>query len=210
MDNIKSIIAKNITDLRRAKGLTQLELAEQLNYSDKAVSKWERAESLPDVSVLIEIADLFDVPLDYLVRAEHPAEEAQRPEESAASDLHSPQYRKESISGVSVLLVWLIAVLSFVIITLSVKEAHYQWLAFIYAIPVSAIVWLVFNSIWFNPRLNYPIVSLLMWSVLLSIQLSLLPFGINIWLIYLLGIPGQIIIILWALIKKPQQDALPG
>lgn len=39
MNNIKSIIAKNITDLRRAKGLTQLELAEQLNYSDKAVSK---------------------------------------------------------------------------------------------------------------------------------------------------------------------------
>ena len=48
MNNIKSIIAQNITDLRRAKGLTQLELAEQLNYSDKAVSKWERAESMPD------------------------------------------------------------------------------------------------------------------------------------------------------------------
>ena len=70
MNNIKSIIAQNITDLRRAKGLTQLELAEQLNYSDKAVSKWERAESMPDVSVVVEIADLFDVPLD--ISAEYP------------------------------------------------------------------------------------------------------------------------------------------
>ncbi len=204
MNNIKSIIAQNITDLRRAKGLTQLELAEQLNYSDKAVSKWERAESMPDVSVLVDIADLFDVPLDYLVRAEHPPKEIP-PSEKALSPDEAP-YRKEYISGVSILLVWLIAVLVFVIITLSAKDAHSQWLSFIYAIPVSAIVWLVFNSIWFNPRLNYFIVSLLMWSVFLSIQLTLFSLGINAWLIYLLGIPGQIIIILWALIKKPRKQ----
>ena len=82
MNNIKSIIAQHITDLRRAKGLTQLELAEQLNYSDKAVSKWERADSMPDVSVLVAIADLFDVPLDYLVRAEHPKKEIQPSEDA--------------------------------------------------------------------------------------------------------------------------------
>ena len=204
MNNIKSIIAQNITDLRRAKGLTQLELAEQLNYSDKAVSKWERAESMPDVSVLVEIADLFDVPLDYLVRAEHPQKEMQ-PSEEVSPDETSSQYRKEYIGGVSILLVWLIAVLVFVIITLSAKGAHCQWLSFIYAIPVSAIVWLVFNSIWFNPRLNYFIVSLLMWSVFLSIQLTLFSIGIHAGLIYLLGIPGQIIIVLWALIKKPRK-----
>lgn len=210
MNNIKSIIAQNITDLRRAKGLTQLELAEQLNYSDKAVSKWERAESMPDVSVLVEIADLFDVPLDYLVRAEHPQKEIQPSENALSSNEASSPYRKEYISGVSILLVWFIAVLVFVLISLSAKDAHSQWLSFIYAIPVSAIVWLVFNSIWFNPRLNYFIVSLLMWSFFLSIQLTLFSLGINAWLIYLLGIPGQIIIILWALIKKPRkQEELP-
>ena len=206
MNNIKSIIAQNITDLRRAKGLTQLELAEQLNYSDKAVSKWERAESMPDVSVLVDIADLFDVPLDYLVRAEHPQKEIPPSEDALSSNEVSSPYRKEYISGVSILLVWLIAVLVFVLISLSAKDAHSEWLSFIYAIPVSAIVWLVFNSIWFNPRLNYFIVSLLMWSFFLSIQLTLFSLGINAWLIYLLGIPGQIIIILWALIKKPRKE----
>ncbi len=201
MNNIKSIIAQNITDLRRAKGLTQLELAEQLNYSDKAVSKWERAESMPDVSVLVEIADLFDVPLDYLVRAEHPKKEIQPSEEALAAP-----YRKGYISGISILLVWLIAVLVYVLISFFAKDAHSQWLSFIYAIPVSAIVWLVFNSIWFNPRRNYFIVSLLMWSLFLSIQLTLLSLNIKAGLIYLLGIPGQIIIILWALIKKPRKQ----
>ena len=150
MNNIKSIIAQNITDLRRAKGMTQLELAEQLNYSDKAVSKWERAESMPDVSVLVEIADLFEVPLDYLVRAEHPQKEIQPSEEAL-----SATYRKGYISGISILLVWLIVVLVYILISFFAKDAHSQWLSFVYAIPVSAIVWLVFNSIWFNPRLNY-------------------------------------------------------
>ena len=201
MNNIKLIIAQNITDLRRAKGLTQLELAEQLNYSDKAVSKWERAESMPDVSVLVEIADLFEVPLDYLVRAEHPKKEIQPSEEALAAP-----YRKGYISGISILLVWLIAVLVYVLISFFAKDAHSQWLSFIYAIPVSAIVWLVFNSIWFNPRRNYFIVSLLMWSLFLSIQLTLLSLNIKAGLIYLLGIPGQIIIILWALIKKPRKQ----
>ena len=71
MSEIKPIIAKNIASLRTSAGLTQLELAEKLNYSDKAVSKWERGESTPDVAVLTHIADLFGVPLDYLVREDH-------------------------------------------------------------------------------------------------------------------------------------------
>ena len=43
------VIAKNISDLRRAKGMTQLDLAERIHYSDKTVSKWERAEAIPDM-----------------------------------------------------------------------------------------------------------------------------------------------------------------
>ena len=64
----KSIIANNIIELRKSKKWTQIELAEKLNYSDKAISKWERAESLPDVTVLQQIAALFSVSVDYLDR----------------------------------------------------------------------------------------------------------------------------------------------
>ena len=72
MDDLKLIVAANITDLRKKNNITQAELAQRLNYTDKAVSKWERGESLPDVAVLKQIADIFSVKIDYLVTAEHP------------------------------------------------------------------------------------------------------------------------------------------
>ena len=71
MEDIRHIVAKNIAELRLLNNMTQMELAEKLNYSDKTISKWERADSSPDISVLVEIADLFGVTLDYLVTAEH-------------------------------------------------------------------------------------------------------------------------------------------
>ena len=61
MTDLKPIFAENLAVLRKKKGWTQLELAERLNYSDKAVSKWERGESLPDVTILKQIADLFEL-----------------------------------------------------------------------------------------------------------------------------------------------------
>ena len=67
MVDLREIIAKNICDLRIGAGMTQSNLAAVLNYSDKAVSKWERAESIPDIEVLKEIADLFGVSVDYLL-----------------------------------------------------------------------------------------------------------------------------------------------
>lgn len=68
MEDLKAVIAKNITELRKENKLTQLELAEKLNYSDKSVSKWERGESIPDVIVLKELADLFGVSVDYMLK----------------------------------------------------------------------------------------------------------------------------------------------
>lgn len=195
MDDFKLIVAKNITDLRRASGKTQLELAEQLNYSDKAVSKWERGESLPDVAVLKQIADLFHVTIDYLVSEEH-SKEAQRIV-YAGRDLRN----RHIIMGISILLVLLAATLIFVVLNLVYGNAVRHWLCFAYAVPGSIIVWLVFCSIWFNPRHNFLIVSLLMWTVLICIHLSLLLLGFNVWLIYLLGLPGQAIILLWSGLK---------
>ena len=102
----------------------------------------------------------------------------------------------------SIILVWLVATLAFVLANIFIRNTFFHWLAFVYAIPVSAIVWLVFNSLWFNKRRNYFIISLLMWSSLLSIVISLLPLGKRMLLILILGIPGQIIIYMWSGLKK--------
>ncbi len=197
MKDLKSIIAENIVTLRISRRMTQLELAERLNYSDKAVSKWERGESLPDVTVLKEVADIFSVSLDYLVSVEHPAPEPA----PSPIDLRQRARNRAFITGMCVLLGWLVATLAFVVTHIASAQGG-DWLAFLYAVPVSIIIWLVFNSVWFDRRRNFLIVSLLVWSVLLSIYLSLLVFGgYNVWLIFALGIPGQIIIILWSRLK---------
>lgn len=98
----------------------------------------------------------------------------------------------------SVLLVWFVAVLAFAATDIFFRNVSRHWLILVYAVPVSMIVWLVFNSVWFNRRRNYLIISLLMWSLLAAVHVTVLTFNYNIWLIYTPGIPGQIIIFLWS------------
>ncbi len=196
MNDIKTIVAHNIAELRKAANMTQLELAEKLNYSDKAVSKWEHGDSIPDVTVLLEIADLFGVTLDFLVRTAH------TPDEIKKRFVKPRKYSRRAIMLLSILCVWFLAVLSFILVSLIWSSAQHVWLAFIYAIPVSAVVWLVLNSVWFNRKVNYLIISLLMWTAILSIHLSFLLAGHNTGLIYIIGVPSQLIILVWSFLKK--------
>ena len=135
-------------------------------------------------------ADLFGVPLDALVRGET---------KTYAKDAPAALFRKSrvAITALSLSLVWLFAVAAFILLGFmpSIKG---EWLAFVAAAPISAIVWLVLNSVWFNRRINYLIISLLVWSLLAAAHLILLVLGYNLWQIYLLGIPGQVIILIWS------------
>lgn len=201
MNDIKSIVAKNISELRQSHHMTQLELAEKINYSDKAISKWERAESSPDISVLVDIADVFGVTVDYLIKAEH----AQMP--VIESDTPKRQYNRKPIAYIAESGAWLAAIVAFIITTLIVKEMTFQFLYFVYALPVVLIVKLVFNSIWFNPRNNYCIISVLMWSILAAVHITCLYLGIDVTLIYLLGVAGQIVVVMWSFICKPKGKA---
>ena len=194
MQDIKSIIARNISTLRNEEGITQLELAERLNYSDKAVSKWERGESIPDVTVLIEIANMFGVTLDYLVQSEHPKETKKL---KNLRIIHNHAF----ITGISMVLVWLIAAIIYVVIDATAINTNILWLAFVYASPVTLIIWLIFNSIWFNKHRNFLIITLLLWATLASIYISFLVFGRNLWLIFTLGVPAQFIILMWSKIR---------
>ena len=198
MEDIKGIIAKNISELRQLNNMTQLELAEKLNYSDKAVSKWERAESSPDISVLVEIAKMFGVSLDYLVNDEH--------KEQAVFDgkIEGAKYNRKAIAYISESTGWVVAIFAFIITTLIIGKVTFQFLYFVYALSVVLVVKLVFNSVWFNPRRNYFIISLLMWSILVSVHITFLYFNVNVALIYLLGVAGQFVIILWSFIRNPK------
>ena len=195
MEDIKAIIAQNIIRLRKRANMTQAELADKLSYTDKAVSKWERGESIPDVIVLKQLADLFQVKLDDLVTEFDDTKIVKQPNTSFKIRNHG------FITGMCILLVWLIATLLFIIFEATI-HTPIQWLPFIYAMPVTMAIWLIFNSIWFNRRRNFLIISLLMWSVLGALYVNLWMAGFNVWLLFALGIPGQIIILMWSGIRK--------
>ena len=201
MEDLKAVIAKNITELRKENKLTQLELAEKLNYSDKAVSKWERGESMPDVLTLVQLAELFDVTVDELLRDPNeipantggPIEHAM---EVAVEKTLKRKANKRVILGLSSLLVWFVALLVFVIV--SSLDIPRSWIAFLYAIPADAIVQLSLRSAWRDFRWNKTLISILMWGGLLSLYASLKLFvHVDIWKLFLLGIPGQLAVLRW-------------
>lgn len=196
MEDVKPIIAKNITALRQANKMTQIELAEKLNYSDKAVSKWERGESVPDIGVLKAIADMFGVTVDYLLQEEH--SQPKQEEAPAVKSKRAPVV----ITMLSILLLWMLATLVFVILNAVNPQTDMRWWPVMCAVPLTFVIWLVFNSIWFNKRRNYLIISLLMWSTLASIILTVLALGRFTWQLVLLGIPGQIIIYVWSRFQR--------
>ena len=204
-DSLKSIIAANISDLRKKSGMTQQDLAARLNYTDKAISKWERGESIPDVLVLKQIADMHGVTVDYLLTDVHEEQEPIAVEEPVDEALKKRQSLRTRgfVTGMSVLLVWIAAMVLFIVFDTASLDYRSNWVVFACAVPASFIVWLVMNSIWFNRRRNYLIISLLMWSVLGLIYIPILLFANrNLWLIFLLGIPGQAIIIMWSRLKQ--------
>lgn len=196
MEELKFIIARNISQLRKLNSITQAELADKLNYSDKAISKWERGESIPDVAVLKKVADMFDVTVDYLITKDHTEYNKHH------RNVSKRRYKNRvAITLMSIVLALGVALCAFVLITMVAGEIKLTWTAFIVAVPVMCIVWLVFNTLWFNNRLNYLIITIIMWSILSIIFVFTFEAAHSSWLIFLLGIPGQLIIFLWSRIR---------
>lgn len=195
MDNIKESIAENISTYRKQAKLTQVELAEKLNYSDKAVSKWERGEAIPDIIILKQIADLFGITVDDLIK---------KPKQSKSNKFFQiPAILKNKrllITILSVILVWLVATILFVMFSIFAKNVYPIWIVFILALPVSAIVLTVFSSLWGNNITTFITVTILIWTTCLSIYLVFS--SPKIWLIFLIAIPLQILAALWFLVWK--------
>lgn len=201
MDDLKSVVAKNLAFLRKEAGLTQAELAARINYSDKAVSKWERGEGIPDLVVLYQLSRMFGVSLEWFV-GEGDKEKIPPPVSKSSGK------NRGIITALSVSLVWLVATMIFVIFGICASAIGLFWLSFVYAVPVTFIVLLVFNSVWGNTRLNYLYISCLVWTILVSIYVTLavLDFTSYIWLIFILAVPAQAIIILWSGLEKTKKN----
>lgn len=200
MESISEIngkIANNLTYYRKAAGFTQAELAEKINYSDKSVSKWESGNGVPDVYILLQLTELFGITLNDLVCGETPEK--------------APKKRAQGMHLLIMLLssgiVWLVATCVFVGLLL-LKPGGAWWISFVYAVMANAIVLLVLSGIWKYRFLNFVSVSALVWTSITCFYLTWRNIAVGIgssyeglWCIFLLGIPLQILEVLWAFFR---------
>lgn len=201
MNNVNEIIGKNLLNLRKQAKLTQMELAEKFNYSDKSISKWENGESLPSVDVLFELAKFYGVSLNDLVDENFNLQE-QKVNIKTKEKKPKAYSSHLMITLLSASAVWLIATVIYVMLMIFTKQGIGT--IFLWAVPATCIVLIVFNSIWGHFKYLFPVLSVMLWSTLACLHVQILPIS-NIWPIYLLGIPLQVLIILWAaLVKRPK------
>ena len=192
MEDLKDVIAKKLVELRTQAKLTQLQLAEKLNYSDKAVSKWERGEAIPDIRVLTKIAEIYGVTLDDIVKEEN---------------VTTPVQSKKHINGkhifitvLAAVLVWFIATGIFIIFYFIDPTEKYSYLVFVVAPLPTSIVLLVFSTLWGNRLTNAIASSLVVWSCAIIFHIFVETFApefIKIHFIYIVAAVLEVLIILW-------------
>ncbi|MGN1373118.1 MAG: helix-turn-helix domain-containing protein [Candidatus Coproplasma sp.] len=193
-EDLKEVIAANLTHLRQEAGLTQLQLAEMLNYSDKAVSKWERGESIPDLRVLIKLAEIYHISLDDLVRS--------KPGKRLKPKLNLKK-KHVLITLLSVGLVGVIATAIFMIFFYIMPLKNYAYLAFVCAPVVASIVFLVFSAMWYRRITMAIAASLVLWSIILIIHVFFSLFTqIPVWPFYIVAAGMQLLIAGWFVLRK--------
>ncbi len=191
MKDLHPIIAENLAVLRKASGLTQAQLAERLGYSDKAVSRWEKGDTLPDINVLYELCDFYGISMDALLEKGGGADT--RP----AKTRNSIQYAAV-MCALAIAIVWLIATVLFVY--LYTKSGFNFWQVFVWAVPVCCLVLLYMNRRFQSRVLQFVTVTVFVWTLLTAVYLQLLTY--NIWLVFIIGVPVQVICVLWFVMKR--------
>lgn len=191
MDELKLVVASNLIKLRQKSGMTQAELGEKLNYSDKTVSKWERGESIPDAYVLTQLAAIYGITVNDLLQADEPWQDPVE-KEKARRKAEEPMFSSAVVTLVAIVGIWTMAVILFVTLWLAVDRVF--WLIFATAVPVSLITLLVLNSIWNKGRHNMIIIMLLVASIVGLIYLFLLP--LQPWQLFLILIPAELLVYL--------------
>lgn len=178
-EDIKHNFSENLIKLRKAKNLTQLQLADKLNYSDKAISKWEVGSVLPDVETLQHIAEFFGITVNDLIYAK---------KTNVLKEFYKTHLFMTLLVTVSV---WFVATIIFFVID-NATALPRTWLTFIYTIPVNAIVLTIFSGLWFKKIHLYLSLTALLWGIIVCIYLTINNY--TLWFIFVIGLIGQVVL----------------
>lgn len=184
MEELKATFAANLIRLRTQAGMTQAELAAIIHYSDKSISKWERAEGLPDVYVLKQIAEIFGVSTDELL-----SDGAVGTDKSKEN---SPGFSKYAVTAVAFLGVWTLSLLLFSLLWMLTNKMF--WLVPLATVPVSLILLLILNCVWHGRRWSKWIICGIVPAVLAIIAFFLREY--RPWPLFVVLIPSEILVLL--------------
>lgn len=193
MVDLKLIVASNIIKLRTDAKMTQSELGEKLNYSDKSVSKWERAESLPDANVLKQLSEIFGVTVDFLLNTHN----EWVPETEEKEEEHT-KCNFKAITWITIIGIWTFALFLFILFWMIMDKMY--WIVFLIALPIAILTQLVLNSVWNNGKYNRVLIASLCLSLIMFFYFVF--FKYNIWQLFLLMIPVILILYMTTKIVK--------
>lgn len=192
-EDVRKIVAKNLANLRKNKKLTQTELADMFGYSDKAISKWENGDTLPDIETLYNLCKFYNVTLDFLVSNEDFSDKVK----------YIKRMNKKIIINNSLIellycsFVWILAAIIYVYLLIFSNFDY--WQIFVWAIPFTCIVAMFFIKVWKNKIYSFVARSCFFWSLIVACYIQFLEF--NVWPLFILMIPIQAALILSIAIK---------
>lgn len=202
MKDISPIVAHNLSQLRKSRGLTQGQLAEKFSYTDKSISKWEHGEALPDLNILQELADFYGVTLDYLTHEE--SDDSLN--EIGKIDPKAQTVNKKIITALGVALIWTIASVFFASF-LIIPNGWHPWMSFVWGVPASLLDLIFANHVWGKKERSAPLWISFFWVLVGAIYLELgmdlaNDFGWRCWFVLIIAVPLTICTLLMEKIKK--------
>ncbi len=195
LSELKLISASNIIKLRTENGMTQAELGAKLNYSDKTISKWERGEAIPDAFVLLEMAEIFGVSVDYLLSS-HDSWEAPADKEEDKETCRS--YSVNVIIAIAVVAVMTLALTVFVTLwLLNIIE----WRVFLVGASVALLTYMILDCVFKKGKhLQFSLAAFVL--SLFVLLYFFMPLVAKPWQLFLIAIPAEIIVFLSCNIRK--------
>lgn len=194
MANVKETVRANLVKLRKEHKWTQMELAEKIGYSDKAISRWETGEVNPDIETLDKLAELYGVDISVLFS------EYDTKEYKAKTFKETQLGRKIAVWILMIVALWYLGLMVFIYnSTFQIVETR-TWMIFIWLFPVTFALCYVLNAKWGNTVLGIIFTSCLCWSLLTAVYLQFLDY--NVYLLFISGVPIQIAILLLAYMRR--------
>ena len=192
MENLREIIATNIINLRKAKNWTQVKLARRINFSDKAVSRWEKGEVMPDIETIQRLSEVFDVPMTAII-------EKQKKQQQ---ETKTKPTKQEVLSQIFLVCeIW--TILSVAYAYLNISSGLNVWKIFLWGVPATVLLLYIVNLRHKHNVSSFVYGTIFIWTFTACLFIQMI--HLHAWFFFILGIPIQGMLVVRYLVKHEQR-----